>query len=69
MPTPVLLLALLAGGDAAAVKPVAAPTVLSLSETLATTPVPRGAPGMMDKRADSHRTLSSAPARSGARRL
>lgn len=67
MPTAILLLALLAGGDAAAVKPVATPTVLSLSETIAMTPVPQGAPGMMDKRADSFQTQGSAPARSGSR--
>lgn len=67
MPTPILLLALLAGGDAAAAKPTSTPTVLSLTETLVAASDAQGAPGMMDKRADSYQNPGSAPARSGSR--
>jgi len=67
MLTPILLLALLAGGDAAAAKPASTPTVLSLTEALESTPLAQGAPGMMDRRADSYQEPGSAPARSGSR--
>lgn len=56
MPTPFLLLALLAGGDAAASSATNAPTFLSLVESLDA----QGAPGMMDRRSDSYQDSGSA---------
>jgi hypothetical protein len=67
MPTPILLLALLAGGDAAAAKPTSTPIVPSLTEALVAAPDAQGAPGMMDKRADSYQNPGSAPSRTGSR--
>lgn len=63
MSTPILLLALLAGGDAAAVPAPAAPTFLSLTDSLAA----QGAPGMLDKRADSYQEPGTANVRTGSR--